>query len=205
MMPIDFCASFMPCDTPIAVADNNCALPKNRFTNGVRPNRRKNPVRLLNQANIAKSKPITRMPSRKPAIGEAIIGTITLGITPPPRHQCNGSVAQMIAWKFPWEAANAAPHKPPIRACEDDDGRPRHQVIRFHTIAPSSAHTSNSPPTCSTPESISPEAMVRATAVPTMAPNRLVTAASSTAWPGVSTLVATTVAMELAVSWKPLM
>ena len=50
-----------------------------------------------------------------------------------------------------------------------------------------------------------PEAMVLATAVPHSAPSRLVAAASTTAWRGVSTLVETTVAMELAVSWKPLM
>src|SRR5699024_12163500 len=37
------------------------------------------------------------------------------------------------------------------------------------------------------------------------APAMFVTAAMTTAWPGDSTLVATTVAMELAVSWKPLM
>ena len=42
--------------------------------------------------------------------------------------------------------------------------------------------------------------MVLATAVPQMAPRRLVVAARNTAWRGVSTLVETTVAMELAVS-----
>ena len=47
--------------------------------------------------------------------------------------------------------------------------------------------------------------MVLATAVPQRAPSRLVVAASATACIGASTLVATTVAMELAVSWKPLM
>ncbi len=45
-----------------------------------------------------------------------------------------------------------------------------------------------------------PDAMVVATAVPKKAPMRLVNAASITAWRGVSTLVETTVAMELAVS-----
>ena len=34
--------------------------------------------------------------------------------------------------------ASAAPAKPPISACDDDDGRPHHHVSRFHTIAPSS-------------------------------------------------------------------
>ena len=47
--------------------------------------------------------------------------------------------------------------------------------------------------------------MVLATAVPHSAPSRLVIAASTTACRGVSTLVETTVAIELAVSWKPLM
>ena len=46
--------------------------------------------------------------------------------------------------------------------------------------------------------------MVAATAVPVSAPIRFITAARITAQPGASTLVATTVAMELAVSWKPL-
>ena len=53
--------------------------------------------------------------------------------------------------------------------------------------------------------SISPLAMVFATAVPANAPTRFMLAASITACPGDSTLVATTVAIELAVSWNPLM
>ena len=32
--------------------------------------------------------------------------------------------------------AMTAPIRPPKRACEELDGRPRSQVIRFHTIAP---------------------------------------------------------------------
>ncbi len=51
-----------------------------------------------------------------------------------------------------------------------------------------------------TPASTRPPVMVLATAVPSNAPKRLVHAASTTAWRGVSTLVETTVAMELAVS-----
>src|SRR5688572_7072619 len=31
--------------------------------------------------------------------------------------------------------AIAAPAKPPIRVCEDDEGMPNHQVSRFHEIA----------------------------------------------------------------------
>ena len=36
-------------------------------------------------------------------------------------------------------AASAAPTRPPISACEDDDGRPKYQVSRFQAIAPTSA------------------------------------------------------------------
>src|SRR4051794_34487776 len=46
---------------------------------------------------------------------------------------------------------------------------------------------------------------VVATAVPDSAPTKFSTPAISTARPGESTRVATTVAMALAVSWKPLM
>src|SRR6185312_7738953 len=205
MMPMVFCASFMPCDTPIAAAENNCALPKNALTNGVRPNLRSQPRRSANQANSQNSAPITRMPSTKPATGDVTIGTTTFGMIPLPCHQCAPPWLQMIEWKLPSVAAIAAPHSPPINACEEDDGRPSHQVIRFQIVAPNNAQISSSAPTSTTPASIRPEAMVLATAVPISAPIRLVTAARSTALPGVSTFVATTVAMELAVSWKPLM
>jgi hypothetical protein len=46
--------------------------------------------------------------------------------------------------------------------------------------------------------------MVAATSVPnTRKAMKLKNAAQMTAWPGVRTLVAVTVAMELAASWKP--
>jgi len=67
-------------------------------------------------------------------------------------------------------------------------------------IPPSSAHRITCSVTLTTPVSTNPDEMVLATAVPQKAPIRLVTAASTIAWPGESTLVATTVAMELAVS-----
>lgn len=47
--------------------------------------------------------------------------------------------------------------------------------------------------------------MVLATAVQRSAPSMLVVADMTMAWRGLSTLVETTVAMELAVSWNPLM
>ena len=78
------------------------------------------------------------------------------------------------------------------------DGIPKYQVIRFQMIPPSSAHTSTSEVTIFV--STSPEAIVLATAVPTIAPNKLVIAARKTASRGLKTLVDTTVAIEFAVS-----
>src|SRR5690606_35798681 len=86
-----------------------------------------------------------------------------------------------------------------------EDGRPNHQVIRFQAMPPSSAHRMTWEEASTTSVLMMPVAMVAATAVPISAPTRFITAASETAAPGESTLVATTVAIELAVSWKPLM
>ena len=60
-----------------------------------------------------------------PAIGERIIGMTTLS-----RMPAHLTVAP---------AARAAPPSPPMRACDEDDGRPYHHVSRFHPIAPTSA------------------------------------------------------------------
>ena len=100
--------------------------------------------------------------------------------------------------------ATPAPPKPPIRACDDELGRPRNQVIRFQTTAPIRAAIRTSGVTME--GSISPFEIVLATAVPTMkAARKLNPAAQMTATPGDSTRVLTTVAMELALSWNPLM
>src|SRR5690606_22311479 len=106
---------------------------------------------------------------------------------------------QMIASKSFEAAASAAPSRPPMSACEEDEGNPHHQVMRFQTMPPISAHRISWDPTSTTPASISPDAMVLATAVPASAPTRFMLAARPTACIGDSTLVATTVAMELAV------
>src|SRR5690606_17598864 len=118
----------------------------------------------------------------------------------PPR-----SCDQINAFQSLCAADSAAPQRPPISACEDEDGRPSHQVIRFQVMPPASAHSSTCAVTLTTSASTSPEEMVLATAVPMKAPIRFMVAARITAWPGDSTLVATTVAIELAVSWNPLM
>src|SRR5712691_6868593 len=97
--------------------------------------------------------------------------------------------------------ASAAPTRPPMRACEELEGRPNHQVSRFQAIAPSSAARTvrvliRSEATMSLPT-------VFATAVVTNAPARFAADATSTAIRGVSARVETDVATALAVSWNP--
>src|SRR4249919_1371748 len=144
-------------------------------------------------------------PSRKPAIGELTIGRNTFHNRPLLSLHLPTLCDQISACQLLCAAASAAPQRPPISACEDDDGSPRHQVNRFQTMPPPSAHSSTCEVTLTTLVSIRPEAIVLATAVPMNAPIRFMLAASITAWPGDNTLVATTVAIEFAVSWKPLM
>ena len=100
--------------------------------------------------------------------------------------------------------AMAAPAYPPMSACDELVGRPTYQVMRSQTMAP----TSPEKITASVTElmSIMPEPTVFATAVPNPnAATKLKNAAQITAWPGDSTRVDTTVAMEFAASWNPLM
>src|SRR4029078_6481868 len=153
----------------------------------------------------ANKEPMIVKPSRKPAAGDTIIGRTTLLRMPLPSHQCSPGMDQIMTFQFSRAARNAAPHRPPINACDELDGRPHHQVIKSQIVAPSSAQISSSGVIATTLLSISPEEIVLATAVPHIAPSMLVIAARITAWPGVSTFVATTVAIEFAVSWKPLM
>jgi len=99
--------------------------------------------------------------------------------------------------------ATTAPARPPISACDELDGIPYHQVIRFQMHAPMSAASTT---LCVTiVGSAKPDAMVLATAVPVIAPTKFSTPAMSTAVRIGSTPVETTVAMAFAASWKPLM
>src|SRR5258705_12948173 len=98
----------------------------------------------------------------------------------------------------------AAPAKPPINAWEELVGNPQTHVIRSHTIAPMSpariTHSST------TAVWTTPLPTVRATLTPKPnAATKLKNTAQTTTSSGVSTRVDTTVAMELAASWKPLM
>jgi hypothetical protein len=99
------------------------------------------------------------------------------------------------------DCASAAPTSPPISACEEEDGRPSHHVIRFQTIAPTTAAST----VCGVtdPASMIPVPTVFATAVVTNAPARFASAAMRTASRGESARVETEVATAFAVSWKP--
>ena len=95
--------------------------------------------------------------------------------------------------------ATAAPAIPPIRACDDEVGSPRKNVIRFHVIAPMSAAKIS--PIEITLWSTTSLAMVFATWVPkTRNATKLKNAAHATARRGDSTRVDTTVAIEFAAS-----
>ena len=101
----------------------------------------------------------------------------------------------------PW-ATTADPIRPPTSACEDEEGIPRYQVKRFQTTAPVS-------PAPMTGTMISGDtstilATVSATAAPSRkGPTRFASEAMMTAGTGLAARVATSVAMALAASWKP--
>src|SRR5688500_19015547 len=125
-----------------------------------------------------------------PTIGEATIGMTTF-VRMPSQY----TVAL---------AASAAPPRPPMRACDDDEGKPYHQVSMFHPMAPTSAAPQTGRPTLPVGGSTIPEPMVLATLVPKNAPTRSATAAMASATRGVSARVETEVAMAFAASWNPL-
>ena len=100
--------------------------------------------------------------------------------------------------------AMAAPAYPPIRACEDDDGNPAYHVIRFQLMAPS--RLARTTVASTTPMSTSSFPIGLATAVPnTNTAMKLKQPAQTTAAVGDSTRVETTVAIEFAASWNPLL
>ena len=123
--------------------------------------------------------------------GEMNIGRTTFSITPPQMHgRCR----------------RRAPRRPCRRTArgEDEDGRPKYQVTRFQTIAPSSAAKRMPIPWLPCGVAISPSLTVLATPLPRKAPARFITAAIASAARGVSARVETEVAMAFAESWKPL-
>src|SRR6476661_1541606 len=99
-------------------------------------------------------------------------------------------------------AATAEPTTPPISACEELDGRPKDQVIRFQAIAPiNPAKTIVGVITSAFTTSL---ATVAATEIEMKAPTKLSSAATAIATFGRAAPVEIEVATTLAVSWKPL-
>src|SRR3954471_13392299 len=99
-------------------------------------------------------------------------------------------------------AASVAPTIPPIRACDEDEGRPNHQVVRFHAIAPTSP--ANTVSSVTDADSTIPVAIVAATASDRNAPTKFSAADIRTATRGDIARVETDVAIAFAVSWNPL-
>src|SRR3984893_7537476 len=128
--------------------------------------------------------------STNPASGESTIAALVL-ITP------GQTMAEIPA------LAQPAPRSPPTSACEDDEGMPRPQVIRFHTIAPASAPNTTRGSTIEA--SMMPVPSVCATCKPKKRnAMKLKNAAQATAYCGFSTRVETMVAIELGASCSPL-
>src|SRR3954464_12503616 len=98
------------------------------------------------------------------------MGTTTLSTT---WFQCTGDAE-----------ASRAPTSPPMRACDDDDGRPKYQVIRFQAIAPNRAATTTTRPQL--PAATDRMSLtVLATFWPRNAPTKFITAAITSATRGV--------------------
>ena len=122
--------------------------------------------------------------------GESAAGMMTLDVRP-----CQSTA-------LPPAAAIVAPMTPPISACEELDGIPNSQVIRFQMMPPASPAAT----TVSVTSAVftRPLAMVAATARDRNAPTKLSAPEIATAVRGPSAPVAIDVAIALPVSWKPL-
>ena len=94
-----------------------------------------------------------------------------------------------------------APSRPPMRAWLLELGRPRCQVMRFQPMAPIRAAATMA--WVVVWSLTRPLPIVLATAVPANAPMKLNAVAMRIAQPGDRARVATDVAIEFAVSWKP--
>src|SRR3954454_12231282 len=135
----------------------------------------------LRRRKIHSSANITMKASTNPTSGDSTIGMTTfLTMT------CHFTVAL---------DARAAPTRPPISACDDEDGKPKYHVMRFHTIAPTTAAKTTTSPSCVRGTSMMPLPTVLAALAKPSAPKRLNTAASASATRGVSARVDTDVAM----------
>src|SRR5690349_6314408 len=178
MTPIVFWASWRPWPSAIAAAETVWATLKPRLA---RPG--------LARRNIHMIATIRAKPRVKATTGEISIGRTTLSIT----------TFQLAVVP----AAIAEPTRPPIRACDDEDGRPSHHVIRFHVMAPSNPHITITRPWLPGPGSMVSDT-VCATFWPRKAPTKFMIAAMASATRGLRAPVETDVAIALAASWNPL-
>src|SRR5204863_429004 len=71
----------------------------------------------------ASSVPIRAKPSVKPMIGELTIGMTIFQSSPLPCHHGFAGCDQISTCQLPNARASAAPHRPPISAWLDDEGR----------------------------------------------------------------------------------
>ena len=137
---------------------------KSRFTRGTkyRPNRfSKNPMtvnassntpraRISQPRGVAISSAVIEATSRLRSAGypmSLVWVTPEPPLSPPPQIMAEIALPQ---WSLPGtdqmmddqrlpEAASTAPQSPPTSACEELEGRPDHQVIKFHAMAASMA------------------------------------------------------------------
>src|SRR5918995_3453040 len=178
MMPMVFWASLPPWPRLNAAADSSC--------------RRRNSPSTFAGADRRKIHKLTSM-SRKPRVSP---------------NSGDSGMNRMVFSRLPASRtpkpplATPAPAKPPMSACEEEVGSPSHQVRKFQAMAPTSPAKITASLTTSG-STVLPT--VLATAVwKTRNATKLNSAAQMTASRGVRTLVETTVAIELAASWKPL-
>jgi hypothetical protein len=121
MTPIVFCASWRPCPSASAEDESVCESRKLRLT-----------LAGFLFRSTQRIPSITRNATTKPTVGDSTIGMMTL--------------SQIAVQSTAVPDAKAAPTRPPISACDDDDGNPKYHVVRFHEMAPTSAaRTTTSP------------------------------------------------------------
>jgi hypothetical protein len=174
MIPMVFCASLPPWPRLNAAADTSCNR-RNRWSTlrGVEP--------LNNHIRASISTNAKNMPSS----GDTRMKTI-------------------VFWKLaPLTTlqpalATPAPTTPPIKACDDEVGRPSHQVVRFQAMAPT--RPPNTTASLTTFGSMIVPTVLATWVRKTAKAMKLKNAAHTTANRGLSTLVETTVAIELAAS-----
>src|SRR5919109_1353988 len=178
MIPIVFWASLPPWPRLKAAAETSCRRRNSRST-----------FAGVTRRKIHRLASINRKPSSMPSSGDSAMNRMVF--------------CRLPAFSTPKPAlATPAPAKPPMRACDEEVGSPSHQVVKFQAMAPTSPAKTTASLTTSG-STVLPT--VLATCVwKTRKATKLNRAAQTTAIRGVRTLVETTVAIELAASWKPL-